>query len=382
MSKMFEFRWAPDSRRCAGPTWLSLLLAVSLSTRCTAAKLSPDSATPTPATAITSLPIASISNASSITPPSPPAQPDYTECLTLLRDTEWVGPALVEAVTRLFSHPEDASQAIPPQPPLLMAVTFRENAGQVRDTVVQACYGPLGTNVSPNVDGHVQSPLGGELAGSADQFLGLMYQRVAWFGPKESVQHRQRAFQAALKGDMTLLHEETIEPLRLLVVMPHGGTFLPTMFRSRVVGLVLDARLEFGTWSGRVAMVTSDGQAAEQVATVLSAWRDIAMSLVETFGSGGSGKVLRQSLEASTVQVVANRVLASAAVDSSSVARATRELFGYSGGCPPGGVCSNELVAVCHKQTGQPHRTLCVPPSAVADCLAAGDTCGPCAGGR
>jgi hypothetical protein len=332
---------------------------------------------------MTAAPIASISGPSSVRATSTPSPADYTECLTLLRGTDRVGPVLVETVAQLLNHPEDASQSVPQRPPSLMAVTFRENAGQVRDIVVQAWYDPLDGNLgASNVDGYAHSPLGGELAGSANQFLGLMCQPAVCFGPKDSVEQQQRAFQAALNGDITLLRQETINPLRLLVVMPHGGTYLPISLRSRVGGLVLDANLEFGTWSGRVALVISDGQAAEQVATVLSAWRDIAISLAETFASHETAKDLSQALEASTVQVVANRVLASAAVDSSTVARAARELVGHGGGCPPAGVCSNGMVAVCHKQSGQPARTLCVPPSAVAARLAAGDTCGPCAGDR
>jgi hypothetical protein len=264
-----------------------------------------------------------------------------------------------------------------------MAVTYRENAGQVRNVVVQALYDPLDGTVSElNADGYIRARLGGESFGSADHFLGLTYQQVVYFGAKDQVARQQRAFQAALTGDITLLREQTIDPLRLLVVMPQGGTFLPSSLRSRVRGLVLNATLEFGTWSGQVGMVTSDGEAAEQVATIVSAWRDMAISLAETFASHSSGKELRQALQSSTIQVAANRVLASAAVDSSTVARATRQLVGHGGGCPPGGVCSSETVAVCHKQSGQPDQTLCVPPSAVAGRLAAGDTCGPCAGDR
>jgi hypothetical protein len=308
------------------------------------------------------------------------APANYTDCLTLLRGTDRVSPALVDAVTQLLNHPENASQAVPQQPPSLMAVTWRENAGQVRDIVVQAYYDPLGGAVSTlNAEGYVRARLGGELSGSADHFLGLMYQQVVYFGAKDQVAHQQRAFQAALNGDMTLLREQTVDPLRLLVVMPDGGTFLPTSLRSRVRGLVLDATLEFGTWRGQVGMVTSDGEAAEQVATIVSAWRDMAISLADTFASHSSGKGLRQALQSSTIQVAANRVLASAAVDSTTVVRATKEITGHGGGCPPGGACSSDTVAVCHKQSGQPDQTLCVPPSAVAGHLATGDTCGPCA---
>lgn len=325
-------------------------------------------------------PLTTISATLPTKPTSTIAPANYTESLTLLQGTDRVSPVLVGAVAQLLSHPETASQTVPQRPPSLMAVTWRENAGQVRDVVVQAYYNPIGADVSTlNADGYVRARLGGELSSSADQFLGLMYQQVVYFGAKDQVANEQRAFQAALNGDMTLLREQTVDPLRLLVVMPQGGTFLPSSLRSRVHGLVLDATLTFGTWSGRMGMVTTDGETAEQVATIVSAWRDMAVSLADTFASHSSGKQLRQALEASTVQVVANRVLASAAVDSRTVVRATKEITGHGAGCPPGGACSKDKVAMCHKQSGHPSMTMCVPPSAVAGHLAAGDACGPCA---
>ena len=126
----------------------------------------------------------------------------------------------------------------------------------------------------------------------------------------------------------------------------------------------LDATLEFGTWSGKIAMVTTDGESAEQVATILSAWRDMAMSLADTFASHSSGKQLRQaSRQSLLVQVVANRVLASAAVDSRTVVRASKEITGHGGGCPPGGACSGDKVAICHKIDGAHQQTLCIAPS-------------------
>jgi hypothetical protein len=327
--------------------------------------------TPSPVTSIPS-PL-STKQVSAVSPAN------YAECLTLLAGTDRVSPVLVEAVAQLLNHPENASETVPQRPPSLMAVTFRENAGQVRDIVVQAYYDPIGGDVSTlNADGYVRARLGGELSSSANQLLGLMYEQVVYFGPKDQVAHEQRAFQAAINGDMTLLREETVDPLHLLVVMPHGGTFLPTSLRSRVHGLVLDAKLEFGTWSGQIGMVTADSDSAEQVATIVSAWREMAVSLADTFASHSSGKQLREALQASTVQVVNNRVLASAAVDSRTIVRASKEITGHGGGCPPGGVCSGDKVAVCHKVDSAHEQTLCVAPSAVAAHIAQGDRCGPC----
>jgi len=174
------------------------------------------------------------------------------------------------------------------------------------------------------------------------------------------------------------LREETVDPMRVLVVMPHGGTFLPSSLRSRVRGLVVDADLSFGTWQARVGMVTDDEAAAEQVGNIVAAWREMAMTLADAFASHSSGKQLRDSLKSSTVQVAANRVLASASVDTRTVVRVTKEISGAGGGCAPGGVCAKDKVAICHKVDNKHEQTLCVTPSAVAAHLAQGDRCGPC----
>ncbi|HTS17034.1 MAG TPA: hypothetical protein VMP11_05625 [Verrucomicrobiae bacterium] len=371
------FRTRRPGRRCRrriAAICLSLVALAFLSAHSLATTLAPDSpnnpAFPTkPASALVA--------------------PNFVECLSLIQGTDHISPALVESVARLLNHPETASQRVPDQPPSFIAVTWREKTGQIRDVVVQACYNP--TNISPgpvsaspsdatssNADGYVHARLGGEFSSSMNQFLGLVYDQAVWFGPRDQVSLQQRAFQAALNGDMTLMQEQTVDPMRLLVVMPRGGTFLPTSLRSRVHGLVLNATLEFGTWHGQAGLVTDDAESAEQVAAVLSAWRDMAISLADTFASHKSGDQIRQALQSSSVQVVANRVLASGSVETRTVARASKELAAHTGGCPTGGVCSSDTVAICHKQPGRPNQTICVPPAAVASHLAAGDLCGPC----
>ncbi|HVM61402.1 MAG TPA: hypothetical protein VMV72_11110 [Verrucomicrobiae bacterium] len=374
MKRIFRLRQLGIACRGAASICLSSLATVFLSTHCRAT-LAPESPASTPGTALA----APASTFHPTKPASALAPTNYTECLTLVQQTDRISPALVESVAQLLSHPENASQAVPQQPPSLIAVTWRENVGQIRDVVVQAYYNPISADLSPfNADGYVHARLGGELSGSAHQFLGLIYQQIIWFGPKDQVSLAQRAFQGALNGDMTLLQQQIVDPLRLLVVMPHGGTFLPTSLRSRVHGLVLDATLESGTWHGQVGMVTDDGESAEQVAAVLSAWREMAISLAEAFASHKSDDQIRQALQATTVQVVANRVLASGSLETRTIARASKEFAAHGGGCPTGGACSSDTVAICHKQQGHPDQTVCVPPAAVAGHLAAGDTCGPC----
>ena len=338
-------------------------LALSLSSLCLAAALAADSRVSSPNAAVTVA----------------PAQ--YSECLQLLGGTDRVSPVLVETVSSMLNHPSEASPIVPQTPPSLMVVSYHEQAGQARDIVVQVFFDPTagGQNVLTD-GGYVHARLGDELSGSADQLLGLMFRQVAYFGQKDEVQRQQRAFEAVLNGDMTLLREQTVDPLHVFVIMPHGGTLLPTSLRSRVHGMVVDADLAFGTWSGRIGMVTDDGESAAQVGNIVAAWREMAVSFADTFASHSSGNQLRESLKSSTVQVVANRVLTSASVDSRTVVRVSKEVTGHGGGCPPGGACSKDKVAICHKIDSRHEETMCVAPAAVAAFLAHGDRCGPCAG--
>jgi len=353
-------------------------VVLSLSAFCIAATSGPNTVSPAPNAVVAALPVTTLSSSPSPRRAITPAPTQYNECLTLLRETDRVTPSLMEAVSSTLNYPAYSSQAVPQRSPSLMTVTYREQAGQARDVVVQLYFDPLvnGANVL-NTDGYVRARLGDELSSSADQFLGLMFHDVVYFGQKDDVEHVKRAFQSAMNGDMTLLREETIEPLHVLVLMPHGGTFLPSSLRSRVRGLVLNAELAFGTWHGQVGMVTENGESAEQVGNIVAAWRDMAVSLADTFASHSSGKQLRESLKSSTIEVANNRVVASASVDSRTVVRATKEITGHGGGCPAGGICSSDKVAICHN-IGKNEQTLCVAPSAVAAHLAQGDRCGPC----
>jgi hypothetical protein len=305
----------------------------------------------------------------------------YSECLQLLQGTDRVSSGLVGTVSSLLNHPSDASSIVPQTSPSLMVVSYHEHAGETRDIVVQLFFDPIagGQNVL-NDEGYAHAHLGDELSGTANQLLGFMFRQVVYFGQKNGVERQRRAFQAMLDGDVSLLREQTIDPLHVLIVMPRAGTFLPSSLRSRVHGIVMDAELAFGAWSGRVAMVTDDGDAAEQVGNIVAAWREMALSFADTFASHISVKQVRESLKASTVQVVSNRVLTSASIDSRTIVLVSKEAAGRADNCPTGGVCSKDKVAVCHKVDSQHEQTMCVAPAEVAALLAQGDHCGPCAG--
>jgi hypothetical protein len=305
----------------------------------------------------------------------------YSECLQLLAGTDHESSGLVETVALLLNHPSDVSPIVPQIPPSLMVISYHEQAGEARDIVVQVFFDPIaGGQAVLNDEGYAHAHLGDELSGTANQLLGFIFRQVVYFGQKDQVERERRAFQAMLNGDVSLLREQTVDPLHVLVVMPHAGEFLPSSLRSRVHGIVMDVELAFGAWSGRVAMVTDDGEAAEQVGNIVAAWREMALSFADTFASHISLKQVRESLKASTVQVVSNRVLTSASVDSHTIILVSKEAAGRADNCPPGGVCSKDKVAICHKVDSRHEQTMCVAPAEVAAFLAHGDHCGPCAG--
>ena len=253
-------------------------LALSLSPLCPAATVGTDSSTPS-------------SNAVATAVPATSAPAQYSECLQLLMGTDHVSPAFVERVSSMLNHPSETSPIVPSTAPSLLVVSYHKQGGEARDIVVQAFFDPIpGGQTVLKEEGYIHARLGDELSGSADQLLGLVFRRVVYFGQKDEVARQQRAFQAVLNGDVTLLREQTVDPLHVLVVMPQGGTLLPSSLRSRVHGIVVDAELAFGTWSGRIGLVTDDGESATQVGNIVAAWREMALSFADTFASHSSGK--------------------------------------------------------------------------------------------
>jgi len=297
---------------------------------------------------------------------------------TLLEQAAPNNPALLSSVISLMNKSRASTKSN--ADPSLMVVSYHRDPSGVRDVVIQL-YGEPAKDVAGllNPQGTVRGRLGDELFGSADGFLGLVYRQVSYLGGQAEVQRQQRAMASTLAGDLTLLREQTVEPLHVVAVMPKASQYLPGSLRSKVQSVVVNAELSFGEWRGKIGFVTGDERTAEQVGYTVAAWREMAVSMADTFASYSSGKPLRDALSKSTVEVAGNQVFASVAIPSDTAVRVAKEAAGHGGGCPPGGVCGSDKVAVCHTQSGQ---TLCVPPSAVASHLAHGDTCGPCASGH
>jgi hypothetical protein len=217
---------------------------------------------------------------------------------------------------------------------------------------------------------------------SADSLMGMLYYQATYLGNPSSVERQQRAFTAGLSGDLTLLREQTVEPLSVVAVMPRAGKYLPGSLRTRVHGIVISSQLEFNEWKSNISLISDDEETAQQVGTLVSAWREIGVSLADTYASTAAAQPLRNALRSSSIEIIGDSVTISAAVPAQTAVRVSKELSGHGGGCPPGGVCKKDKVAICHIPPGNPGNahTICIAPSAVPAHLAHGDYCGPCTG--
>ncbi|MEI6082833.1 MAG: hypothetical protein WCS70_00875 [Verrucomicrobiota bacterium] len=259
--------------------------------------------------------------------------------------------------------------------PDLAVVTFRTGAAGIKDAVIQLYQAPTSGGAPVlNPQGVVRDRVGESMADSADKLLGLVLQQPACFGAATEVRRQRRALNLTFNGDLTLLREQTVEPLYVVGVLVHAERYLPRSLSARVRAVVLTAQLDFGEWRGRLNFVTDNPADAEQVGNIVAAWRDLAGSLAAHFAGHSSGDRLRAALQASTVVVNENQVTATSAIPAPVVVRVAKEAAGHGSGCPPGGVCDRNKIAICHKSS----TTLCLPPAAVSAHLAHGDTCGPC----
>ena len=263
-----------------------------------------------------------------VQPSAIPASQSQME--TLLKQAAPDSPALWQAVANLIKQQSTSGNSSAGASPAMMIVSYRPDGTGVRDVVVQL-YGGSSSDVSSilNPQGTVRGRLGDDLYNSADNFLGLIYRKVTYLGQSADVQRQQRAINSTMDGDLTLLREQTVDPLHVVAIMPEAKQFLPGSLSTRVNSVVLNAELSFGEWKGKVGLITANNESAQAVGTIVSAWKEMAVSLAETFAAQTSGKPLQEALKSTNIEVADNQVFASATIPSATIVRATKELTGH-----------------------------------------------------
>ncbi len=284
---------------------------------------------------------------------------------TLLKQAAPNNPALWQSVISMIN--QQGGTVTSTANPALVIISYRTEAGGVRDVVVQLYSGTAADIPGVlNPQGTVRGRLGDELYDSADSFLGLMYRQVTYLGEKADVQRQQRAINSTIDGDMTLLREATVNPLHVVAIMPSAKQFLPGSLKTRVNSVVLNAELSFGEWKGKVGLITDNAESAQTVGTIVSAWKEMAVSLAQTFAAQKSGQPLQEALKSTTIDVADNQVIASASIPSETIVRATKEITGH--GAP-------KAVLMCYRGF-----SVEVPESQVRTYMERGASLGACRG--
>lgn len=287
------------------------------------------------------------------------AETASTNWLTYLRPAVQSHPAVLKFLPTL-----------PPASPELALLTFRATNSPSIHFYHSAAGNACGQPYLPAI---LRDRLGDANADAAGSLVRLIQRPPVSFGPPAELQRHQRAIEHAFLGNLSLLREQTVDPLRVLGVLICTDRHLPTSLRGRVQAVVLDAQLSFNEWRGQLHFIARTPAEAEPVANIIAAWRDLAGALASHYADHRAAERLRLALQASSVTLDGERVTCTLAVPALAVAQLARVTASLETGCPPGGGCDPDKIPLCHR-----HSTICVPASEVSIHLAHGDTCGAC----
>ena len=211
--------------------------------------------------------------------------------------------------------------------PGLVVITHRDSNAGPRDLAVLSCPGvsvqPDGVGERPRV---TRIHAGDDFRDLANRYWTLLHGTVTATGDSNEIRRVQRALQAALEGDVTLLREQTVGPLRFVAVLPQATPYLPRSVRSRVRSIVLRGRLSFGQWEGTLELLTDDDESAAQVGSVIAGWRELLLSLTENRFENGFDARMREALLGSAIQVRGNRVVAQTALPATVLLRVVKRV--------------------------------------------------------
>lgn len=280
---------------------------------------------------------------------------------------------LVGAVESLLQQRMQQSDSVQPNP-ALMAISYRKRDGNTTNVVVQ-----LFDRAKPRTEGVVantrlaSSLLGPEILNPVDEWLNLLTESpITYLGPEKEVAMRQRAFHLALEADLTLMREQTVEPLHLIILLTDPERFLPQCLSHRVRSVVIEADLAYGEWQCRIHLVAADSATAQQLELLLASWCEMAMSVVSIYASSDTNPSARRALETGTISVQDNEVLAAGSVPSSLGLRVVTKLTRWAVE-EVAWEDEAKMVTICQRGETQQVRAL-----DLSACLARGAHLGPC----
>jgi hypothetical protein len=279
---------------------------------------------------------------------------------------------LVGAVESLLQQRMRQTDSVQPNPALIV-ISYRRREGKATDVVVQLFRRPEQTTEVVEAHTRLASRLGPEVLRPLDEWLNLIREpQIVYLGPEEEAGLRQRAFDAALQADLTLMHEQTIEPLHLIILIADTKQLLPQSLSHRVRSVIVEAVLAYGEWQGRIHLVTADPDVAEELEWFLASLREMAMSVARISASVATHPAARRALEAVTLTAQGKEVLATGSVPSPLGMEVATRLTGWAAE-QVAWKDQPKMVTIC--QRGQTQQ---VRPLELSASLASGAHLGPC----
>jgi hypothetical protein len=260
-----------------------------------------------------------------------PLPPELQKYVTLLSNHCGNEAGLAEEVDSLLRQARQQNE-----PSLnsiaLLAISYRSRDGKARDVVVHLFEEPKEKKgkvaATPRL---ASSRLGQDVLTPVDEWLEIATEsQVSYLGPREVVQQRQRAYQTILQADPTLLREQTVEPLHLILLVLDPGRFLPECLSRRVGQAIVEVEFTSSEWRCRVRHLTGDNDTAEQVAALLAGWREIAASVADMYVADDLKQVARNALMNAVIEVKRDEISATCTAKSNLGIRAITKLARWS----------------------------------------------------
>jgi len=239
--------------------------------------------------------------------------------VSLLRRAFPEDEPVFRTVASEFSRQSQSSDDRFGSEPILVVAAYRQEGNSVTDVVVEVfnTLDNIPDEMVPNGRHRLRFEHG-DLFTPFENWLRLICApSVTWLGPAERSGPLKRAFDQMLKGDPTLLCEQTVEPLRMVAVLATPDSLLPGSIRSRVRAVAIKAELAFDRWQCDARLISASPEAAAATATTLISWREMARSVVDVYGNSDTKRTVRQALDSSHIETAGDTVIVRVTVPGS-----------------------------------------------------------------